>query len=92
MRTTLDIDEDVLVAVKELAKARKITAGEVISELARSALTRPAEQAAAGARGLELHDGWYILPPRGGTIATSDLVEGLLDRADIEDAGIVRDN
>jgi hypothetical protein len=92
MRITLEIDGDVLAAVKELAKARKITAGEVISELARSALTRPAEQVAAGARGLVLRDGWYILPPRGGAIATSDLVERLLDRADIEDAGIVRDD
>lgn len=87
MRTTLDIDEDVLAAVKELAKARKVTAGEVISELARNALTRPAEHA----HNLVLRDGWYVLPPRGGTIVTNELVERLLDRADAEDAGIVRD-
>jgi hypothetical protein len=85
MRTTLDIDEDVLAAVKELAKARKITAGEVISELARNALTRPAERA----HNLVLKDGWYVLPSRGGTIVTNELVERLLDRADAEDAGIV---
>jgi hypothetical protein len=82
MRTTLDIDEDVLAAVKELAKARKITAGEVISELARRALTRPADQVVArDAHSLVLKDGWYLLPPRGGTIVTNDLVERLLDRA-----------
>lgn len=38
MRTTLDIDDDVLQAAKELAKARKKTAGQVLSELARKAL------------------------------------------------------
>jgi hypothetical protein len=38
MRTTLDVDEDVLMAVKSLAASRKATAGKVISELARKAL------------------------------------------------------
>ena len=71
--------------MKELAKARKITAGELISELARKALTRPAKRA----RNLALKDGWYVLPLRGGTIVTNELVERLLDRADAEDAGVV---
>jgi Arc/MetJ family transcription regulator len=38
MRTTLDIDEDVLQAAKELGAARRKTAGQVISDLARKAL------------------------------------------------------
>jgi hypothetical protein len=38
MRTTLDIDEDVLQAAKELAEVRGSTAGKVLSELARKAL------------------------------------------------------
>jgi len=38
MRTTLDIDEDVLQAAKELAEMRNSTAGKVLSELARKAL------------------------------------------------------
>jgi hypothetical protein len=33
MRTTLDVDADVLEAVKAIAKSRKSTAGKVISEL-----------------------------------------------------------
>lgn len=41
MRTTLDIDEDVLQAAKELAGAQGRTAGEVVSELLRKALARP---------------------------------------------------
>lgn len=39
MRTTLDLDEDVLQAAKELAAVRGTTAGRVLSELARQALT-----------------------------------------------------
>jgi len=38
MRTTLDIDEDVLQAAKELAARRRTNAGKIISELARRAL------------------------------------------------------
>ena len=38
MRTTLDIDDDVLQAAKDLARRKKKTAGEIISELARQAL------------------------------------------------------
>jgi hypothetical protein len=38
MRTTLDLDDDVLQAVKELAEFRGSTAGKVLSELARKAL------------------------------------------------------
>jgi predicted DNA-binding ribbon-helix-helix protein len=35
IRTTLDIEEDVLAAARELARREKKTAGQVISELAR---------------------------------------------------------
>ncbi len=42
MRTTLDIADDVLQAAKERARRLKKTTGEVISELARHALTAPA--------------------------------------------------
>lgn len=38
MRTTLDLDEDVLQAAKEIAANRGTTAGHVVSELARRAL------------------------------------------------------
>jgi hypothetical protein len=39
MRTTLAIDDDVLSAAKELAEIEKKTVGEVISSLARRALS-----------------------------------------------------
>jgi hypothetical protein len=38
MRTTLDVDDDVLQAAKEIAANRGTTAGRVLSELARKAL------------------------------------------------------
>jgi hypothetical protein len=44
VRTTLDIDDDLLQAVKELAEVRGVTAGQALSSLIRQALTsnRPA--------------------------------------------------
>ena len=38
MRTTLDIDDDVLLAAKDLARRQRKTAGEVLSDLARLGL------------------------------------------------------
>jgi hypothetical protein len=39
MRTTIDIDDDVLSAAKERARRERRTAGEVVSDLLRQALT-----------------------------------------------------
>ncbi len=42
MRTTLDIDDDILAAAKEMARASAgKTAGKIISDLARKALMQP---------------------------------------------------
>jgi hypothetical protein len=41
MRTTLDIADDVLHAAKERARREQKTAGQVVSELLRQALTAP---------------------------------------------------
>lgn len=57
MRTTLDIDEDVLQAAKEIAAMRRTTAGKILSELARKGL-RP-EPATA-----ETRNGVPLLPAR----------------------------
>lgn len=43
MRTTLDIEDDVLLAAKDMARREKLTAGQVISRLARLALTARAD-------------------------------------------------
>lgn len=39
MRTTLDIDDDVLAAAKELARRQGVSAGRVVSRLMRNALS-----------------------------------------------------
>ena len=44
MRTTLNLDPDILMAVKELAALRGSTAGQVLSQLARSALKAEPER------------------------------------------------
>jgi hypothetical protein len=73
MRTTLDIDDDVLEAAKELAKAEKKSAGAVLSSLARRALTQPSDRKPAEFRG-----GFRLLP-RTGKIVTAEIVEQLLE-------------
>jgi hypothetical protein len=74
MRTTLDIDEDVLAAAKQLAKKRKSTAGEVISDLARQALTKSSTAAEE-----PLYRNGFRLLPRTGQIITSEMVKKWLE-------------
>jgi hypothetical protein len=73
MRTTLDIASDVLQAAKELARREKKTMGEVISELARNALTAPPQIPTT--RSKSLH-GFRPFPKRGG-IVTNELIDRL---------------
>lgn len=40
MRTTLDIEDDVLAAAREIAARERRSAGQVVSQLLRQALTR----------------------------------------------------
>jgi len=72
VRTTLDIDDDVLQAAKELAVARRKTTGQVLSELAREAL-EPKQT-------FTLRNGVPVLPHRpGAPRITVEDVERWLD-------------
>lgn len=73
MRTTLDIDPDVLQAAKELAEHRGTTAGKVLSELARKALESKTRTA--------IRNGVPLLPrrPPGSPKPTLALVNRLRD-------------
>ena len=74
MRTTLDIANDVLQAAKELARREKKTTGEVISDLARRALTTPRiTQAAQEPKAIH---GLRPFPKRGGLV-TNELIDAL---------------
>ena len=75
MRTTLDIAGDVLQAAKERARSEKKTIGEVISDLARTALTGPAE-AQAGEDTPPARHGFRPFPRRGG-IVTNEVIDRL---------------
>lgn len=74
MRTTLAIDDDVLVAAKAMAQQQDRSVGEVISDLARRSLRRPA---AGGQRnGVPLLSPKPDAPP-----VTLDIVNALRDEA-----------
>jgi hypothetical protein len=79
MRTTLDVDEDVLSAVKSLADSRKSTAGKVISELARKALAPSGKTPKRRYR-----NGVPLFPRRpGGEPVTSEMVKRLQEETDV---------
>jgi hypothetical protein len=73
MRTTVDIDDDILQAAKELARAENKTAGKVLSELVRKGLTMGFQEEQAEFRG-----GFRMLP-RTGQVLTPETVEKLLE-------------
>ena len=76
MRTTLDIADDVMQAVRERARRERKTIGEMISELARRALTTPQEPLS----GKEPKAVYGIKPfARRGGIVTNDLINNLRD-------------
>lgn len=67
MRTTLDIDPDVLSAVRELAQRRGASIGRVLSDLARQALIGGATPLAAGEPAPSFH-GFQPFPARGAVV------------------------
>lgn len=80
MRTTLDLADDVLQAAKERARRENRTAGEVISDLVRQALTSPGPAGPGAGEAGAIH-GFRPFAKRGG-IVTNDLIDGLRDDAD----------
>jgi len=77
MRTTLDIDDDVLLAAKEHAARERKSLGAVISELARDSLRRPAQPAGRGARAGR--GGRFAVLPQRDEVVTLEHVRGLQD-------------
>ena len=74
MRTTLAIDDDVLVAAKALARQQHKSVGEVVSELARRTLHRPAAPA--------VRNGVPLLPVQNPeAVVTMDIVNALRDES-----------
>lgn len=72
MRTTIDVEDDVLLAAKEIARQRKKSVGKVLSELAREALTQKGQ--------IEEQDGLPLFPIRpNARPVTMELVNRLRD-------------
>jgi hypothetical protein len=80
MRTTLSIDDDVLLAVKERARRENRSVGEVLSDLARQALTNRGAQTASGEG--DVFYGFEPLPHRGPTV-TNALIDRLRDEENV---------
>lgn len=81
MRTTLDIADDVLFAVKDRARREKRSAGELLSELAREALTHPMRFS----EGTEPESfyGFEPFPARGATVS-NELINKLREEEDLD--------
>jgi hypothetical protein len=74
VRTTLDLDLDILQAAREIAASKGSTVGKVISELARKALETP--------RAAKVRNGVPLLPrrPAGSARPTMKQVNDLRDQ------------
>ena len=75
MRTTLNVDDDILLTVKELARREGRSAGAVLSELARKGLSAGAPDTDTTATGFY---GFHPLPARGRPV-TNELINRLRD-------------
>ena len=75
MRTTLSIDDDVLSAARRRAERERRTVGEIVSELARQGLNKPARKGAVR-NGISLLSGG-----RPGRPVSPELVNELRDEA-----------
>jgi hypothetical protein len=82
MRTTLDIDDDVLAAAKERARRERKTTGRVVSELLRRAMTQGDAATPGAVAEPAAHYGFRPFASRG-VVVSDELVERLRDEEGI---------
>lgn len=82
MRVTLDIAEDVLMAIKETAQQQKRSAGDLLSELAREALSHRYRELSEVDKPKGVY-GFDPLPPCGKPVS-NELIDKLRDEEDLE--------
>ena len=73
MRTTLDIEDDVLIAARELARRGGTSAGRVIFGLVRQALTQSSGSTAGRAGEPATVCGFRPFPSRGGVVSNEQV-------------------
>ena len=79
MRTTLDIDDDLLAAAKELARRERSTAGAVVSRLLRHSLTGLRAAPASPRSRRAAVAGFQPFAARPGRVTTDETVDALRD-------------
>jgi len=73
MRTTLEIEDEILLTVKAIAQQRKTTAGDVVSSLLRESLAPKDFK-------VEYRNGVPLLPRRPhGPVVTAEMIDRLAD-------------
>lgn len=78
MRTTIDIEDDVLAAAKELARSQNVSAGSIVSRLMREALSGHQQAQISGKTAV----GFRPFQARG-TLVTNEQINGLRDQEGI---------
>lgn len=79
MRTTLDIDDDLLAATKEIARNEGTTAGQVVSRLLRNALTGTALAARSARTRRPSVAGFQPFAAKPGVVITNEQVNAIRD-------------
>ena len=80
MRTTLNIDDDVLEVAKGIANIHQISVGRALSDLARSGLKAP-----MGIRRDPVSGFWVLDVPEDAPVVTMEAVQRAIDREDIDE-------
>lgn len=81
MRTTLDIEDDVLAAARELARRQGTSAGQMVSRLLRAALQGAAVSGQPQALEMPTIAGFRPFPALGGQVVTNAAIDQLRDEA-----------
>ena len=77
VRTTLDIDDDLMAAAKELARRERSSAGKVVSRLLRQSLTSAGGSAPKAVRRTRSVAGFNPFPALPGVVVTDEDVNAL---------------
>jgi hypothetical protein len=81
MRTTLDIEDDVLAAAKELARRQGTSAGQMVSRLLRAALSGTASASLSPGMSPPAVGGFRPFPAQAGQLVTNEQIDRLRDEA-----------
>ena len=81
MRTTLNVDDDILDVAKNIAFVRQISVGQALSDLARRGMKTP-----VGLKRDPVSGFWVFDVPEGASRITSEDVQRALDSEDLESA------